>query len=709
MGRRIVIFLFWSIASLGFAQINTNRVLDIGRNALYFEDYVLSIQYFNRVITAKPYMGEPYFFRAVAKYNLEDLKGADEDCTKALDINPFMVNAYNLRGIIRQRHKEYEQAEADFTAGLKVEPENINLLMNRGVAFINLKKYKEAVADYKEVLKYDTRQSNAYLNMGVAEVQDGDTITALSHFSKVLEISPYMPEGYFYRGIIYYQTKEYKKALADYDKVIELKPKEAAYYLNRALIRYQLDDLIGAFDDMDKVVELEPRNVMVYSNRGILRAQVGDINRAIDDFSRVLALDPDDMMTLYYRAMLYTETGEFQNALRDLNLVTAEYPDFGPAYYYRSIAKEKLFDMTGSQRDYMTAYKLDQDRKANGLKAELGNKDKQDKKDKKEEKESQKAEEKQTRRKSDKDIRKYNQMAVLDDFEEKDVEVKKEVETIRGRIQNRDIVIDLEPMFGLSFYTADTLLPRARYYEPSVESFNTQKLYVRQLRLTNRELESEKTGAAYYFDRIDYVSREIKQDPNETSLYFVRGVLYGIVQNYHNAITDYDKILGVNRNDVVSLFNRAYIRYKMTEVIRGMEQEKPIKPVEVNISLTPGGTNLGGVKEPVVQNIVDYDLIVADLERVLEIDPGFEFAYYNLGIISCQKREFAKAEEYFTKAVEMNPDFSESYFNRGLVRLYLEKNSEGTADLSRAGELGIFKAYNVIKRFGVNLENRQED
>jgi hypothetical protein len=45
------------------AQINTDRVMMIGRNALYFEDYVLSIQYFNQVINAKPYLHQPYFFR----------------------------------------------------------------------------------------------------------------------------------------------------------------------------------------------------------------------------------------------------------------------------------------------------------------------------------------------------------------------------------------------------------------------------------------------------------------------------------------------------------------------------------------------------------------------------------------------------------------------------------------------------------------------
>ncbi len=705
MSKRYFVLLFWSFSFGLLAQVNTDRVLIIGRNALYFEDYVLSIQYFNRVINAKPYLAEPYYFRAAAKYSLDDLNGAGEDCTKALDINPFMVNVYNLRGIIKQRQKNYQAALEDFSAGLKVEPENINLLMNRGIAYINLKQFSEAIADYQHVLKYDSRQSGALLNMGVAQVQQGDSVSALNTFSKVVELSPYMPEAYAYRGILYYQTKAYQPALADYDKVIELKPLEPSYYMNRAIIRYQLDDLRGAFADIDKVIEMDPRNGMAYSNRGILRAQVGDINRAIDDFSRVLAFDPQDMMTVFYRALLYIQTGEYQNALRDLNLVAQQYPEFGPVYYQRSVVKEKLNDVAGAQRDYMTAYKLDQDRKAKGLKADLASADGAKDKDR----EAEKSKEKQTRRKSDKDIRKYNQVAVLDDFEESDVEVAKEQETIRGRIQNRDIVIDLEPMFGLSFYTADTLLPRARYFESSVEAFNKQKIYNKNLRLTNRELESDANSSLYYFNRIRYVGEELKQDPDETQLYFVRGVLYSVVLNYNNAISDFDECLKENTKDLNALFNRAYVRYKMVETIRNMEQNAPVKPVEVNLNIKPGTAASVTRKEPMVEKIVDYDAIVDDLERVIALDSNFEFAYYNLGIIYCQKRDFAKAEEMFTKAIDINGDFSEAYFNRGLVRLYLEKDAEGTVDLSKAGELGIFKAYNVIKRFGGNAEGESEE
>ena len=35
------------------AQLNTVRVMEIGRNALYFEDYVLSIRYFKHCLYFK--------------------------------------------------------------------------------------------------------------------------------------------------------------------------------------------------------------------------------------------------------------------------------------------------------------------------------------------------------------------------------------------------------------------------------------------------------------------------------------------------------------------------------------------------------------------------------------------------------------------------------------------------------------------------------
>ena len=119
----IILFLFIS-AFYSTAQINTDRMLAIGRNALYFEDYILAIQYFNKIIRVKPYLSKPYYFRSIAKYSLDDYKGAEEDIKKALDINPFLVNAYNLYGIIKQKERDAKGAIEIYSKGLEIEGEN---------------------------------------------------------------------------------------------------------------------------------------------------------------------------------------------------------------------------------------------------------------------------------------------------------------------------------------------------------------------------------------------------------------------------------------------------------------------------------------------------------------------------------------------------------------------------------------------------------
>ena len=126
MIRKILTFLLL-LPTLVHAQINTERVMTIARNALYFEDYVLSIQYFNQVINAKPYLFEPYFFRGLAKINLDDYQGAEADCNEAIKRNPFVVGAYQIRGLARIRQSNFDGAIEDYRTALRYDPENLVL------------------------------------------------------------------------------------------------------------------------------------------------------------------------------------------------------------------------------------------------------------------------------------------------------------------------------------------------------------------------------------------------------------------------------------------------------------------------------------------------------------------------------------------------------------------------------------------------------
>ena len=50
--RHIIYIIAAVFGTIGAAaQVNTDQVVRIGQNALYFEDYMLSIQYFNQAIS----------------------------------------------------------------------------------------------------------------------------------------------------------------------------------------------------------------------------------------------------------------------------------------------------------------------------------------------------------------------------------------------------------------------------------------------------------------------------------------------------------------------------------------------------------------------------------------------------------------------------------------------------------------------------------
>ena len=181
--------------TFAYAQINTDRVMMIARNSLYFEDYVLSIQYFNQVINAKPYLYEPYFFRGLAKINLDDYQGAEADCDAAIDRNPFVVGAYQIRGLARIKQNKYDGAIEDYKKALHFDPENITLWHNLTLCHIQKEDYKAAEDDLGKLLAVAPKYTRAYLMRGEVALKQQDTLRALNDFNTAIEMDKYDPDA----------------------------------------------------------------------------------------------------------------------------------------------------------------------------------------------------------------------------------------------------------------------------------------------------------------------------------------------------------------------------------------------------------------------------------------------------------------------------------------------------------------------------------
>ena len=683
----IICVLLLSFSSfLSVAQINTDRVMNIGRNALYFEDYILSMQYFNQVIKVKPYMAEPYFYRGIAKLSLDDFKGAEEDCSLCIERNPFIVNAYQVRGIARQNLGDYQGAIDDYTAGLRYAPEDRTFLNNKAIAEVQLKKYDEAEKSFEKLIALHPNYYNGYMSRAQFYLEKGDTLKAVADIDKAISIDKYMSGAYAQRAIIkVLRDADYDSALADMNEALRLDPKEVSYYFNRARIKYHQDDLQGAMDDYDYILQLEPGNTMTHYNRGLLRMQVGERNKAITDFTEVIKAEPDNYFAIYNRALLYDMIGSYSKAAADFDVVLAQYPEFAAEFFARSEAKRKMGDLKGGEKDFMLALDLQKSTKyeeidesavASGTTRQSG----------------QAADE---RSESDKNINKFNQILVADAHNEYKPEYENK---IRGRVQDQNVQVSIQPMYVLTYYERPDAVRQNIYYIKELEELNGTHVFSKKLLLTNSEAALLSDQVNYHFASINDYSRLIDINPSNPLAYFGRAVDFMLVQDFSSALDDLNRAIMTSNNFTLAYFLRAVVRAKQ------IEYQLSTEALQVNDfggGRKKGGNDFSSLGLPAPGNEslkLEYEMVLRDYEKVIEAAPRFIYAYYNRGNLRCSQQDYRGAIADYTEAIRLRPDFGDAYYNRGLVYLKQGDMAAGTADLSKAGELGVVAAYNLLKR-----------
>ena len=87
-----VFVLIWCGAPLR-AQYNKEYFFWLGRQMMMQNDYHEAIRTLNTLLRFDDSAYEGYFLRGIAKYNLDDLLGADEDFSIAISKNPVFTTA----------------------------------------------------------------------------------------------------------------------------------------------------------------------------------------------------------------------------------------------------------------------------------------------------------------------------------------------------------------------------------------------------------------------------------------------------------------------------------------------------------------------------------------------------------------------------------------------------------------------------------------
>ena len=635
---------------------------------------MLAIQYFNQVIHLKPYLADPYFYRAIAKIQLEDYQGALRDCNAAIERNPFSPGCYYTRGYIYRQLNQLEAAEADYTEALHFSPENRTYMLLRADTRAQLKRYDEALDDVNQILRREPQTASVWSEKGHICILKKDTLAALEAFEQAAKYDKINPAVWSALGVTNLMLGHEDEAYVQLTQAINLGSKWAGDYINRGVIHYRRHNYRGALADYDQAVKIAPREADCYYNRGVMRQEVGDYNHALEDLNKAISLAPERTELRYQRGLVAMQLRQWNAVVTDMDSLIARYPYFLPAYYMAAQAKTQLGNTKAAYRYRQTAHDLEE---------------------RKDEIQAQQAAQPNTEmlladaQPQKKDHRKEFSAATAQNQTDIPEEDDQEYDSrTRGAVQKRYQDVVNEPNVVLSYYSQDLSLRRTNYYHPIVEDLNRSGALPAAMRLTSQDLTLTAEMVEFHFAEITRLSQQIDElsgfpmsDARMITLLFARAMEFAIVQDYNSAIDDCTRALVLNNNSVHSTsyeilltFSRANWRYRMLEYQRAMGTQEAT-------------TNM------------DFDIMLRDYDQVILKQPDFVFAIYNKANILCAQREFKQAVEYYTRAIAIDNEFAEAYFNRGLTYVFIGENEKGLADLSKAGELGIYQAYNLLSRF----------
>lgn len=214
-----------------------------------------------------------------------------------------------------------------------------------------------------------------------------------------------------------------------------------------------------------------------------------------------------------------------------------------------------------------------------------------------------------------------------------------------------------------------------------------------QQNLVNFDLSSDKKNIT------EIIKRLKKKDPTASNLVEL-GDLYYSIENYRNALKQYNIALSIEQNDTI-LYKVALVNEKLGQRKKALKQYEYLwEKDSLNLSLTYRISKLQIL-------IGEYPKAQRHLLKLMERDSTHPVYPYKLGLIHTFKKEYDSAIDHFLKAFKIDSTYIDVIYQ--LAKSFRHLNIKDSTNLFIKTGLQIDPNHKNLNRLKINILRRDKE
>jgi tetratricopeptide (TPR) repeat protein len=314
------------------ANFLKGRILLVGR------DYQGAIERFDRVIQLEPSGGMAHYFKALCFRALGDMKRAELDLLKAVELTPGLIEGRLLLAEIYLQANMTKLARPQIDEALKTSPQNIRALILDGNARVLDKDLIGAEAAFSKVLALAPNYAPAHVRLGLVYIEMGRNMEALKSLEKALELNPTQTETLALMVGIFAEEKRYTDAhrlCQGHRAKVARYPSTLAYVaFLEGNIALEEGDSKRAEQFYQEAIESYPSSLHPYEALAQLYINEGRSIEAIERYEAVLRKNSNHLPATMGLGTLHYKRGDTKKAEPHFRKALKIQPDFAPAANY---------------------------------------------------------------------------------------------------------------------------------------------------------------------------------------------------------------------------------------------------------------------------------------------------------------------------------------------------------------------------------------